>query len=239
MLEGVKVSKKFGGLTALKEVCFKVNKGEIVGLIGPNGAGKTTLFNIITGIYKPDTGIILFKGKDITGWPPYRICKEGIARTFQITKPFLQMTTLENVMIGILANSTVSVSTARQEAIKYLSMVRLEDKKDHPVKLLTLQQRRLLELARALATSPDLLLIDEIMAGLNPSEVTKTIEVIRDIRKEGITIFWIEHVMHAIMNVANRIIVLDHGMKIAEGEPSEVARNEAVIKAYLGEETFA
>lgn len=234
ILEGIKLCKNFGGLTALRDVSFVAHEGEIVGLIGPNGAGKTTLFNAISGLYTPTKGKVVFRGRDITGLVPYKICKLGLARTFQIVNPFADMSALENVMVGLLANKSIALSSAHSEALECLKLVGLEDKSNLEVKSLTLSQTKFVELARALSTHPTLLLIDELVAGLNPSETVETIEVVKEIRNRGITILWVEHVMHAIMNVADRIMVLDRGVKIAEGSPREVADNEAVVKAYLG-----
>lgn len=238
MLEGSKVTKYFGGLAALKEVNFRVGEGEIVGLIGPNGAGKTTLFNCITGIYRPTSGSIKFKGYELTRLKPHQICKLGIGRTFQIVQPFLEMTTLENVMVGALhgRSKSIDMREAREISINLLDFVGLGDKKSYPAKSLNVHERKMMEIARALATEPEIILLDEVIAGLNPTETIETMKLIRKIRDElNITVFWIEHVMRAVMKTAERIIVLHHGRKIAEGPPSEVANNQKVIDAYLGE----
>ena len=238
MLEGSRVTKYFGGLAAVKNVDFIVKEREIVGLIGPNGAGKTTLFNLISGVYRPTSGKILFEGRDITKLKPYEICHLGIGRTYQIVKPFLNMTTLENVMVGVMfgKKKSISIREARAQALKWLEYVGLEEKKDMPAASLTLASRKMLEVARALATEPKLILLDEVVAGLNPAETLRAMDLIRRIRDElGITVFWVEHVMRAVMGTAERIIVLHHGEKIAEGTPKEIAADERVIEAYLGE----
>ncbi|MBS7641004.1 MAG: ABC transporter ATP-binding protein [Candidatus Bathyarchaeia archaeon] len=238
MLEGIKVTKYFGGLKALNEVDFYVDSKEIVGIIGPNGAGKTTLFNIICGFYRPDSGKIIFEGKDITNLKPYEIFQLGVARTFQIVKPFLRMSVLENVLVGLLYNKRKRVSyvEARREALRWLEFVGLHEKKDVIADQLNYVERRKLELARALASEPKLILLDEVAAGLNPAEVTDMMRKIEIIWKDyGIAIVWIEHVMKAIMSVCHRIIVLHQGSKIAEGPPNLIARDEKVIEAYLGE----
>jgi len=237
LLEGVNISKFFGGLAALKNVSFSLNKREIVGLIGPNGAGKTTLFNIITGFIPPSSGTILFKGKKLNGLKPHKICRSGIARTYQIVKPFSNLTVLENVTVGIVSRekNRVSFSKARSEALEILKLVGLENKESVLAKNLTLMDKKMLEFARALATKPEVLLLDEVCAGLNPTEIYRAIQLIKSLREHGITIFWIEHIMRAIMTVADRIIVLHHGEKIAEGPPKEIANDSRVIDAYLGE----
>lgn len=238
MLEGRNITKYFGGLAALKNVDFKVEEREICGLIGPNGAGKTTLFNCITGIYHPEKGVIKYLDKDITSIKSYQVSKLGIARTFQIVQPFQDMSVIDNVVTAILygRKRSVNISDAREEAIQYLEFVKLEDKKDIQAKNLTLQEKKKLEFARALSIKPKIILLDEIAAGLNPVETNEITLIIKKVRDEmGVTIFWIEHVMKAIMGVAEKIIVLHHGEKISEGSPKEVTSDSRVINAYLGE----
>jgi branched-chain amino acid transport system ATP-binding protein len=237
ILEVKNITKYFGGLVALKNVSFKVNEGELVGLIGPNGAGKTTLFKVIAGIYRPSSGTVMFKGRNITGLRPYEICRLGIALTHQSPRPFPNMTAFDNVAMGAMfgRGSNLSLEDVKEEAIFCLDFVGLLNKKDVLAKNLTLAERKNLEIARALATKPRAILLDEVVAGLNPVESMKAIETIKRIRSElKITILWIEHVMRAIMRVAERIIVLHHGEVIAEGAPQEVATNKEVISAYLG-----
>lgn len=238
MLEGRSISKSFGGVVALRQVNFKIGEKEIVGLIGPNGAGKTTLFNIISGVHKPDYGEIIFCNENITGLKPFEIRRMGVGRTFQITRPFLKMTLLENVLTASLygRRNLISMQDARREALQCLRFVGLEDKKDVRAMNVTIAERRFLEIARALAAEPKLVLLDEVVAGLNPLETINAMNLIKDIRdKLGLTVFWIEHVMKAIMNVCERVIVLNQGQKIAEGAPKAIAEDENVIKAYLGE----
>jgi len=240
LLRGESITKKFGGLLVLNGVSFEVNKGEIVGLIGPNGAGKTTLFNIISGVFPPTSGKIIFEGKDITGLKSHQICKLGIARTFQLVRPFSNMSVLENVLSGALfgRDGTIDLEKARERALSVLDFVGLR-KMDVLAKNLTLHEKKLLEIARALATNPKVLLIDEVMAGLNAIEIQDTMKLIRRIRDElGVTIIWIEHVMRAVMGLAERVIVLAYGRVIADGKPEEVANNPAVIDAYLGGESI-
>ncbi len=232
------LTKRFGGLVANNEVSLEVNQGEIVGLIGPNGAGKTTLFNCISGFYKLDGGSVVFDGRDITRFGADRVCREGIARTFQIVKTFKDMTVLENVMVGAFCR-TPSPEKARQDALKTLDLVGLAEKKDLPGGSLTLAEKKRLELARALATHPKLLMLDEVMAGLNPAEVRQALDLLRGINDQGITLIIVEHVMEAIMTISHRIAVLDYGKKIAEDVPTAIAQNEEVIKAYLGERYYA
>lgn len=237
ILEGFNVKKYFGGIIALRGVDFKVKEGEILGLIGPNGAGKTTLFNIICGFYKPTDGIIKFNGIDITKLRPSEICHMGIGRTFQIVRPFTNLTVLENVMAGALfgKKKRIDLDEAKKKALEYLEFVGLIHKKDFLMKDLNLIERKFVEIARALATDPRILLLDEPLAGLNPVEISEASMLIRRIRDElGITVFWIEHVMRAIMKVAERIIVLNYGEKIAEGPPEKISKDPNVIKAYLG-----
>ncbi len=237
ILEGEGVTKYFGGLAAVSRVDFHVEQGEIVGLIGPNGAGKTTLFNLISGALTPSAGVIRFQGREITGLKPHRICKMGLARTFQSVKVFPNMPVFENVLLGALFGKPdgVSVAHAAEEATALLEFVGLSAVRSTPAKDLTLVNQKRLELARALATRPQLLLLDELMAGLNPTEVGQAMELVARIRDQGITIFMIEHVMKAIMSICDRIIVLHHGVKIAEGTPQEVATSKTVIEVYLGE----
>lgn len=236
ILEGEGIQKFFGGLAAASDVHFHINEGEIIGLIGPNGAGKTTLFNLISGSFAPSSGKILFKGEDITGMRPHQICKRGMARTFQLVKLFSNMTVLENVLLACFFRKSPDdhKSEAKKEPLEFLEFVGLSGMDGIIAKELTIANQKRLEVARALATRPELLLLDEFMAGLNPTEVTEAIDLIMRIRKRGITIFMIEHVMKAIMNVSDRIIVLHYGKKICEGAPLEVARNKTVKEIYLG-----
>jgi branched-chain amino acid transport system ATP-binding protein len=237
ILEGEGVTKHFGGLAAVSSVDFNVDEGEVVGLIGPNGAGKTTLFNLISGALVPKPGAIRFKAENITGLKPHRICKMGVARTFQSVKVFPNMPVLANVVLGSLFGTSNSVSSAdaAREATGLLEFVGLSAVRATPAKDLTLANQKRLEVARALATKPELLLLDELMAGLNPTEVAQAMELVTRIRDEGITIFMIEHVMKAIMSVCDRIMVLHHGKKIAEGTPQEIATSKTVVEVYLGE----
>jgi branched-chain amino acid transport system ATP-binding protein len=238
LLEGKKVTKYFGGLPALKEVDFQVREKEIVGLIGPNGAGKTTLFNVISGIYPPGSGEVSFKGKKITGLKTHDICRLGIGRTFQIVIPFLSMTVLENALVGVLygKHRSISMSDARRLALERLEFAELTDKKAALASNLTIADRKRLEMVKALATEPELLLLDEVVSGLSPTETVQAMELIKRIRNDlGITVFWVEHVMKAVMGVVERVIVLHHGEKIAEGTPHEMGNDAKVIDAYLGE----
>ena len=237
ILEGQGVTKYFGGLAAVSDVNFYVDQGEIVGLIGPNGAGKTTLFGLISAAYVPKPGVIKFKGENITGLKPHQICRQGVARTFQSVKIFPNTTVINNVALGVHFGTTEQVTAARavEEASMLLEFVGLSTRASVPAGDLTLVNQKLLEVARALATRPEVLLLDEIMAGLNPTEVALTMELVAKIRSQGITILMIEHVMKAIMSVCDRIMVLHHGKKIAEGTPHEIATSETVIKVYLGD----
>jgi branched-chain amino acid transport system ATP-binding protein len=241
ILEGLDVTKHFGGLTAVSHVDFHVDQGEILGLIGPNGAGKTTLFNLISAAFPISSGQIVFKGRRISGLKPHQICKLGIARTFQQTKIFPDMPVLQNVLVGAFFGKTkhVSGADAAREASQALEVVGLSAMSATPTKDLTLVNQKRVELARALATKPELLLLDELMAGLNPAEVSEAMELVKRIRDMGITIFMVEHVMKAIMGVSSRIMVLHHGEKIAEGTCNEISCNRQVIDIYLGEETHA
>lgn len=237
-LSGNKVTRNFGGLVAVHQVEFEIEDKEIVGLIGPNGAGKTTLFNCISGIYPASSGQILFKGRDITRVSKSERCRIGLGRTFQIPRPFLDLTVLDNVTIGVLFGSgrASSRDTARKEALKYLEFVNLADREEELAKNLTIHSRKNLEIARALATEPELIMIDEIMGGLNPAETLEVMELVKRIRDElGVTVFWIEHVMKAVMTVAEHVIVLHQGEKIADDAPSAIADDQTVIDAYLGE----
>ncbi|MEM3577892.1 MAG: ABC transporter ATP-binding protein [Candidatus Bathyarchaeia archaeon] len=236
-IEGTKVTKKFGGLTALNNVDFSLSEGEIVGLIGPNGAGKSTLFNVISGAFRPTSGTIKFKGIDITGLKPHKICKLGIGRTFQIPKPFLNMTVYENVYAAALFGCAKGkFSDLKRELNVILEKFGLAEKSMMPASSLTIFQLRMLEIARALSIKPELLLLDEVMAGLNPTETVQLLKVIRRLRDdEGITIFMVEHNMRAIMEVTDRIMALHQGMKIAEGKPCEITKEPSVIEAFLGE----
>jgi branched-chain amino acid transport system ATP-binding protein len=237
MLEGKGVTRHFGGLAAVSNVNFDVERGEIVGLIGPNGAGKTTLFNLISAAIPTQQGIITFNNNKITGMKPHQICRLGIARTFQSVKIFPNVSVLDNVMLGILfgKNSRTSSEAALEEAGEILTFVGLSTVKDVPAKDLTLVNQKKVEVARALATDPELLLLDEVMAGLNHTEISETMGLVSRINEKGITILMIEHVMKAIMSICDRIIVLHHGETIAEGTPEEVSTSKKVIEVYLGE----
>jgi branched-chain amino acid transport system ATP-binding protein len=233
LLVSDRVSRRFGGLQALSEVSFEVRHGEILGLIGPNGAGKTTMFGTISGLVTPSSGSISYLGDDITNVPPHLRALRGIGRTFQIVQPFVHLTTLENVLIGLVAQGH-SVAVSRRIAAEVLDYLGLGRRKDVPAGQLTLPEKKRLELARAFAPRPKLLLLDEVMAGLTPTEVDEMMPVLLSIRKEGATILIVEHVMRAIMSISDRIVVLANGQKIAEGLPAEIARNEQVITSYLG-----
>jgi branched-chain amino acid transport system ATP-binding protein len=227
------LSRRFGGLRAVQDLSFAVKEGETVALIGPNGAGKTTSFNLITGYYRPDAGSAFAFGRELVGLRPHDICAHGLARTFQVARPFGKMTVLANVMTGAFLRDR-RLDVARAQAHKAIDFVGLSAKADTPARDLTTIDQRRLELARALATQPRLLLLDEVMAGLNPTEIDQAVALIGKLSQRGLTILIVEHVMRAIMAVARHIVVLDHGLKIAEGAPKEVVENRDVIRAYLG-----
>jgi branched-chain amino acid transport system ATP-binding protein len=236
ILEGEGVTKYFGGLAAISNVDFHVEQGEIVGLIGPNGAGKTTLFNLISAALNLNSGEIRFKGKRISGLKRHQICRRGIARTFQSVKVFGNIPVLGNVLLGSLFGNPAGISSAEaaREAMESLEFVGLSAVSAIPAKDLTLANQKRVEVARALATKPELLLLDEVVAGLNPAETAQAMELVTRIRDRGITILMIEHVMKAIMSICDRIMVLHHGEKIAEGTPKEITNNQTVIDVYLG-----
>jgi len=238
LLEVKNLTKSFGGLRALNDVNMGVEKGEILGLIGPNGAGKTTLFNVITGFYHPDEGQVSFKGENITSLKPHQVCQRGITRTFQLVKPFAELTVLDNVMIGSFSR-TSNRTEARKQAEGILDFTGLRGREGQLAKALTIPDRKRLELARALATEPGLLLLDEVMTGLTPTESTVAQELIRKVRDGGVTILVIEHVMRAVMSISDRIVVLHYGEVIAQGTPKEISQNERVIESYLGRASFA
>ncbi len=235
LLELKDVTKQFGGLTAVDRLSLSMGKGEILGVIGPNGAGKSTAFNCIAGVFPPTKGEVVFDGQVINGQKPWDLCKKGIARTFQIVKPFASKSVLYNVTVGAFA-TTSGRAEAEAKAIEVLKLLNFDDKKDTKSSDLTIADRKRLEIARALATEPRLLLLDEVMAGLRPAEVDEMVEIIRFLREQGITILVIEHIMRAIMALSDRIVVIHFGKKIAEGTPEKVASDENVIKAYLGDE---
>ncbi|MCX5809523.1 MAG: ABC transporter ATP-binding protein [Proteobacteria bacterium] len=235
LIEVRNVSKQFGGLAALTDVSFVLNKGEILGLIGPNGAGKTTMFNVINGFYPPTKGDVLLKGEKVSNLKPHVLCKLGVARTFQVVKPLQRMSTLDNVIASAFIR-TKSKAQAEEISMEVLKFTNLYDDRNVISKSLPLGRRKRLEIARALATKPEIILLDESFAGLNPTEINEQVEIVNKIRTErGITILIIEHHMRVIMSISDRIVVLSYGLKIAEGTPLEIGRNPVVIEAYLGE----
>jgi branched-chain amino acid transport system ATP-binding protein len=236
LLQVEKIIKSFGGLMALCEVNFEIHQGEIFGVIGPNGSGKTTLFNVITGFLKANKGKVTFMGKDITGLPPHQICRQGIARIFQLVKPFHQLTTLQNVMVGRAygKDPATNIRRAKEEVVGILNFVGLGNKIEVIASQLTMAERKKLELARALAAHPQLLLLDELMAGLNSAETETVMNLVNKIKDSGVTVVMVEHIMKAVLGISDRIIVLNAGEKIAEGSPKEVVKNQLVIEAYLG-----
>lgn len=240
VLQVKNVSKRFGGLLAVNEVTFDLPKGQILGLIGPNGAGKTTLFNVINGVYAPTEGQVIFMGTDVSGWQPYDVVKLGLARTHQIVRPLQELTVVENVMAGACyGHENRSLGEAEAIADEVLEFVNLAPRRNQLAKSLNVAQKKRLEMARALAARPHLLLLDEVLAGLNPTEIAEMVQVVLKIREQGVTILIIEHVMHALMNVSDRVIVLDYGKLIAAGDPDEIANDPQVIEAYLGDPKLA
>lgn len=241
MLSVQKVSKRFGGVTAVKDVSFEIEQGEIVGLVGPNGAGKSTLLNVVSGVYTPSSGSVIFDGEDITYLSPNKVCTLGIAKTFQLVQSFPELTALQNVLVGALFGNSGKIGMKEaegmaEEKLEYVGYP--TDKVHSPVKNLNVVELKRIQLARALATDPKLILLDEVTTGLNPKESNDAITLIQKIRESGITILMVEHVMRIIMNVSDRIVVLHHGEKLAEGTPVEIAKNEKVISSYLGEKTY-
>jgi branched-chain amino acid transport system ATP-binding protein len=235
LLEARGIWKRFGGVQAVSALDLDVAEGEVVGMIGPNGAGKTTAFNLLSGFLAPDAGEIRFRGRSVVGWKPHAICALGLARTFQIVRPFPRLSVLDNVLVGALGRHA-RAETARARAREVVERLGLGAKAASPASGLTLAERKRVELARALATEPALLLLDEVMAGLNPTEIATLVELIREIHAAGVSILLIEHNMRAVMALSQRVVVLSFGERVAEGAPSDIARHPRVIEAYLGEE---
>ena len=235
ILSANELTKRFGGLTAVGDLSFELGQGEILALIGPNGAGKTTVFNCLSGFLTPDEGDVFFEEKRLSGLQPFQICQLGMARTFQIVKPFLTISVLDNVMVGALSRERSTVR-AEKKSFEIIEFVGLSSWANKEAQGLPLPLRKRLELARALATQPKVLLLDEVMAGLNPTEVDELIVLLKEVNREGISIFLIEHVMRGVMALSNRVIVINYGVKIAEGTPEDVVKDREVIEAYLGKE---
>ena len=234
LLEAKNITKRFGGLVAVSDLSLSVEKGEILGMIGPNGAGKTTAFNMISGYYKPNEGQVFFNGENITGLRPDQVCKKGLTRTFQVVKPFPHLSVLDNVMVGAYIHTSDS-DEARQKSREILDFLGMSRMTEMLAGGLPIAMRKRLEIAKALATEPQMLLLDEAMAGLRPKETDEVIELVRRVSQQGVALLLVEHVMKVIMSLADRIVVIHHGEKIAEGEPELVVRDKAVIDAYLGE----